>query len=176
MWSGVSRVDLTVSNEFYELLEYPHKHSAHGQNYVFSGGAVGTWSEDAFLKPILKPNYISQDNSTMANRTLLNVYNTQSFLEQHGYHYYFMSYVNYWNNDLNPVADMDFNIPPHASKPLLDKINFDNWIFADNDKNCLYEFAKSGKLLDADNFHPNLEGYKLFADGVLVPRIREKFI
>lgn len=176
MWSGVSRVDLTVSDEFYDCLDYPHKHRAHGQNYVFSGGAVGTWSEDPFLKPILKPIYKSQDNSTFADNTLLDIYNAQTFLENHGYHYYFMSYVDYWGDDLNPVADMDFNIPPHASKSLLSKIDFSKWIFADNDKKCLYEFAKSAKLLDADNFHPSEEGYKLFAERVILPRIQEKFI
>lgn len=176
MWSGVSRLDNRVSTEYYNRVSYTHKTNSYRQNYIFSGGRLGTWNTDMMVKPLFHNQYITLDEQALGRSTLVNILNTENFLKTKGYNYKFMSYVNYWEDTPDPVADMDFNIPYYCKNDsLLTYIDFSNWIFADSNKNCLYEYAKNATLLDSDNFHPSERGYAQFATDIVIPNIRNFF-
>ena len=188
MWSGVNRKDIPVSKEFYDLIIDTFEGiKINDLHYLISGGQIGSWQSEFLhprgktyrwlIRPVFENLYKSSDEFSMAHSTLTNIFNTKNFLENKGYPYRFMSYVNYWNNLPDPIVSdtLDFNIPYYApDHPLLNKLG-DNWIWTDDKKNCLYEYAKQRNLLADDNFHPNKECHKEFTDNIIMPSIERIF-
>lgn len=184
MWSGVSRKDLIVSTEYQSLMPLDHSSVVTKNNihYVLSGGQVGSWQADSvtgtdyrwFIRPLFEPLYRSSDNQTMGHDTLSNMVKTKSFLENNGYNYKFMSYVNYWTNDPGIVSkNSDFSLTVYcAENPLLKQLG-NQWIWSNSDKECFFEYAMNRKLLNDDDFHPNVEAHELFAENIILPNIKD---
>jgi hypothetical protein len=178
MWSGISRKDVLVSKDYYNLIDESSKTKLYDQNFAFSGGQIGLWttSGNSFLKSLFENWYKSTDHSTMGFESLSSMIRLQSFLEARNFPYKFMSYVNYWQDIPDYIGrNGDFSLSyynrdnPYLS--LLDK----NWIWADHDKNCLFEYARDRGLLDVDQFHPIEAAHKPFANDIILPAVEEYF-
>ena len=178
MWSGVSRKDIVVGKEYYDLLYNACTNQLYDQYFAFSGGQVGLWtlSDNPFLKPLFEDWYKSADRSSMGFESLSSMIRLQSFLESRNFPHKFMSYVNYWQDIPDYIGrNGDFSLSyynrgnPYLS--LLDK----NWIWADYDKNCLFEYARDRGLLDVDQFHPLEAAHKQFANDIILPAVEEYF-
>ena len=189
MWSGVSRKDITVSDDFYSMVNSPASSAKQDLvHYVISGGQIGSWQSEVmfprsssfkwFLRPIFENLYKSSDEASMAHDTLSAMIRTKDFLEHRGYHYKFMSYVNYWGTSPGHISNnLDFNIPACVpDHPFLNALG-DQWIWADDNKNCVYEYAKELNLLEpSDGFHPTKEAYKRFTKEFIMPNIQGLFL
>jgi hypothetical protein len=181
MWSGLVRKDVCVSKEFFDMLDHKYKETLSGQHYVFSGGRVGPWAmhsspENILLKPLFDNIYKVSDEKSLAHESLSNIVKTQQFLEKYNYQHNFMSFVNYWQSvpDYLGRSD-DFSMTFYnGTDPLLSQLN-NNWIWADVDKNCIFEYAKKFNALCSDNFHPTELGQKLFAQDIIIPAIQGYF-
>jgi hypothetical protein len=184
MWTGITRKDICVSEDYFKILDKISGVIQYDQCYALSGGIAGTWQADInrsnifkwFIHPLFDALYKATDYASFSHDTLSNMISTKSFLELHGYNYRFMSYVNYWGTGPQQVSpNLDFNIKEFIpNDPLLGLIG-DKWIWADNNNMCFYEFAKQKNLLTDDNFHPSQEGHNLFAKTVILPQLQEYF-
>jgi hypothetical protein len=181
MWSGLTREDVTVSKEAFEIVPDSSKFKICDDHWVFSGGILGAWRQfnlpvSGVLQPMFENFYRITNNYSMAKNTLIHMINTKTFLEKHGYSYRFMSYVNYWKPMDDLVGDPgheDFSLTYHCNNdPLLNSLG-NNWIWADSEKNCLYEYAQAHKELEDDQFHPTEQGQNRFTKNILVPQLKE---
>jgi hypothetical protein len=172
MWTGVSRIDLNIGQEYYDLLgDWANKESVGPDRYVCSTGIGGAWP--SLPRSLFEEIYKAMDYRALACNTLLQIVSLKNFLENHGYAYKFMSYVNYWQ-DLPDwyTPNLDFSITHYAGdNPLLKDLG-DHWIWVNENKDCLYEFAKSHNMLLDDEFHPTQEAQKLFFEQVIQPHIK----
>lgn len=174
MWSGPSRIDLTVADEYYNMLQTPYKTSVLGKNYVFSGGELGNWQSDTMLRPVFENLYKTKNFNTLAQDTITNIIQTRDFLKHKGYSFWFMSYVNYWQLTPEYVSDMDLSIGYYA--PELASVSDDgNWVWINDNKDCFYEYAKTRQLISSDGFHPDEQAHQEFARQFLVPKIKGYF-
>ena len=174
MWSGPSRIDLTVSDEFYRMVQTPYKASVLGKNYIFSGGELGSWQADLLVRPVFENLYKTKSFAAQAHDTITNIIQTRDFLKNNGYSFWFMSYVNYWQNTPDYVSDMDLSMGYHT--PTLASVSDDaNWIWVNDNKDCFYEYAKARQLLSGDGFHPDEQAHQEFAREFVVPKIKGYF-
>jgi hypothetical protein len=54
--------------------------------------------------------------------------------------------------------------------PMYKNYSFKNWIFADQQRNCLGEFASKLGELDHSS-HPTEAGHQIFADTIILPHL-----
>lgn len=174
MWSGPGRVDVTVSNEFYAMLETPYKATVAGKNYVFSGGELGNWHSDKLLRPVFEATYKTKNVTTLLQDSITNIIQTQDFLKLHGYKFHFMSYVNYWQDTPEYVSDMDLSYGYYAPE-LVNVSDEDHWVWVNNNKDCFYEYAKTHQLIGSDGFHPDEQAHQMFAQEILIPALKGYF-
>ena len=170
MWSGPSRIDLTVSDNFYSMTDTLYKAQVTGKNYVFSGGELGNWHSDSLLRPVFESLYKIKNVTALLQDTITSIIQTQNFLEYQGYQYRFMSYVNYWQNTPEYVSDMDLSYGHYA--PELVKVSDDeHWIWVNSNKDCFYEYAKTHQLIGSDGFHPDEQAHQQFARDIIIPQL-----
>jgi hypothetical protein len=85
-----------------------------------------------------------------------------------------MSYINYWT-DQDYIVNSNFGIHKYSTlSKLAESIDFDNWVFYNNNKDGYYELAKELDSFCPDNFHPAWEAMRDWAS-IIEKRIREKF-
>lgn len=181
MWSGLTRKDITVSKQCYDIVPNSSKFEICNDYWVFSGGILGAWRQltmpvSGILKPLFDNFYKIVDNHSLAKNTLMHMIHAKEFLENQGFSYKFMSYVNYWKFGTHEVGDPgheDFSLTYYAANdPLLDSLG-NQWIWTDKDQNCLYEYACAHNELKEDKFHPTLLGQEKFTKNILLPQLTE---
>lgn len=77
-----------------------------------------------------------------------------------------MSYVNYWNRPKDWVSkngDVGIN---NYNVPLVNSVDFSDWLFLNENKDGLGEFAEQNNMLSDDLFHPSDEAHSLWADTI----------
>jgi hypothetical protein len=173
MWSGVSRLDYLTSLEdpawerlfdsygFYRRVDTcPSK-----LGYIFSGGQMGTWYKNDVAHRMFYEMYKVASPMSLATINVMEIVKLQNFLQNHKIPYHFMSYVNYWNTDAHVSPNGDFGILAFPElKPLIDQIDFDRWIFSDQQRNGIYELAKQQHNFQPDGFHPGIPIYEQWAN------------
>lgn len=178
MWSGTGRKDIRISGEWYYHLknQYFYRAKSFSDNeseyYLFSGGLYNSWNNHPVIRKIFEWSYKISDPVTLCKDSLINIISLESYLRAHGYQYKFAGYVDCWSN-LNESSSItgDYCLGHFLHDlPMYNKYNFDSWMFADNQKTCLGEFAKSLNQLNATN-HPTAVAHKLFADTVIIPQL-----
>ena len=150
MWSGLTRLDFltdTVDSGWKTILEdYGFLGPLLGTNltYVFSGGRRGSWQDaDALIRKTFHTQYRVSSDATLGYASLLEMIKLQSYLKHKKINYHFMSYVNYWNNQEHCV-NSNFGVYYYPElKPLVEQLDFAQWIFTDENKNGLFEHCKS---------------------------------
>jgi hypothetical protein len=90
----------------------------------------------------------------------------QSWLESKNINYRFMSFMNYWNDSYFENRKEYSSVKNLGLDALVNKINFDKFIFTDNEKNGIFELAKDQDLCDKNN-HPTTDAGKLWANIVV---------
>ena len=145
-------------------------------DYVFSGGIRGSWQDNALTKEIFNPLYKISDEASMANDTLVNILSLQGYLKSNNIPYIMSSYMNYWS-DQDRVGDLDYGIGKYPEFGyLVDQIDFSRWLFVNENRDCIYELAKSTPNgLQDDMFHPSFDVHKLWADKLFDKLLKDGF-
>lgn len=176
MWSGSGRKDIRISGDWYYYLDKKYSYQAKSFNgdeseyYLFSGGLSNSWMSNSTTKKVFEWAYKLSDPVTLCKDTLMHVVNLENYLKACGYQYWFASYVNQWSAiiDHSPLSG-DYSVG-HFLKdtPMYKNYNFDNWIFVDQERNCLGEFAAGLGQLD-NTGHPTGIAHRMFAEQVIIP-------
>ncbi len=171
MWSGVSRLDYLTSLEdpaweqLFDSYGFYRRLPEGGLGYIFSGGQMGTWFKHPVAHKMFNEMYKVSSKTSLAHINIMEMVKTQNFLKAQGIPYKFMSYVNYWKEGehLSPNGDFGVMDIPQV-RYLIDSIDFNNWIFADDNKKCLYELAKDNQDFMPDGFHPGATSHAKWAE------------
>jgi len=171
MWSGVSRLDYLTSLEdpawdsLFDSYGFYRRLPEGKLGYIFSGGQMGTWFKNPVAHKMFYEMYKVSSPLSLAHINIMEIVKTQNFLKAQRIPYKFMSYVNYWNDktDISPNGDFGVTGFPEI-KYLLDSIDFEQWIFADQDRNGIYEIAKTNNDFMPDGFHPGASTHQEWAN------------
>jgi hypothetical protein len=172
MWSGLSRCDEPVA-DITLFNDMSYKSTAGTENYVFSGGIIGSWKDYSLTRLMFEGKHKLQDYKQLYHSSLLEIIKLQSYLKANNIKYYFMSYVNYWDTHKNwrsPIQDISLTNFPELDY-LVKQIDFTPWIFHQG-KNGYYEYTIQNNLLSDDHWHPNREAAQQWAE-IVTKRIKE---
>jgi len=161
MWSGVSRLDYLTSLEdpawdaLYDSYGFYRRLPGNKLGYIFSGGRMGTWFKNPVAHRMFNEMYKVSSDTSLGYINLMEIVKTQNFLKAQGIPYHFMSYVNYWTTKAEVSRNGDFGVLGNRDlEPLVNAIDFDQWIFSDANRNGLYELAITRNDFQEDGFHP----------------------
>jgi hypothetical protein len=176
MWSGVSRLDFltdltnpTWHKIFDDFGFYRRVESCPGQlGYIFSGGFYGPWADKPDMQRLFKGMYMVSNNLSLAHTNLIEIIKCQEFLRARNIPYRFMSYVNYWHHGDYCSPNGDFGVLKFPElKPLIDGIDWSQWIFRNENRDGIYEMAKETSDYHGDKFHPGVETHTAWANLML---------
>jgi hypothetical protein len=170
MWSGVSRLDFLTDvtdpswNQLFDSYGFYRRLPNDKLGWIFSGGQMGTWFKNPVAHKMFYEQYKVSSELSLAYTNIMEMIKLQNFLENKKIPYKFMSYVNYWTDNKNISPNGDFGVAryPDLNK-LVAEIDFSKWIFTD-EKNGLYELAKSMNDFMPDGFHPGAESHRKWAE------------
>lgn len=161
MWSGVSRLDYLTSledpawNELFDSYGFYRRLPGSKLGYIFSGGKMGTWFKHPVAHKMFNEMYKVSSDTSLGAINLMEIVKTQQFLKSQNIPYHFMSYVNYWTDQPHVSRNGDFGVLGNRDlEQLVNAIDFSQWIFADENKNGLYEQAIKNNDFQDDKFHP----------------------
>ena len=169
MWSGASRIDVSVSSEWYNHIKTTFKfgQSDGVSNWIHTGSSGNV--------PILENLCKTNDNQSLCVDSLQNFILLENYLRARGYSYLFTSYANYWNEEQEYCAttEVDPNIGYHCKNLSLYKnFDFSNWSFVNDKQDCFGEFALDD-IRNRDDAHPSPDTHQRFATEILLPAIRK---
>lgn len=169
MWSGIGRKDLLISGEEYYRLRKDYfacVKELNEQYYLLSGGLAHSWQQHPETKRLFQNIYKLIDPVSVCRETLFEIIKLKGYLESKGYRYFFTSYFDYWNPDIESVtASGDYSIG-HFCHNLPIYTNIDqstNWITT-----YLGNFAQDSNRLD-HTVHPTTNAHQLYASEVVLP-------
>lgn len=169
MWSGVGRIDVSVSAEWYQHIKSTFKVGKSDQiNHWIHTGSSGNVNCLETICRVTDPTSLCVDS--LQNFILLGGY-----LQAKGFNYLFTSYVNYWNDDgpYNQTTNNDYNIGYHCKdNPLYKNFDFSNWFFVNDQRDCFGEFA-SHDIATRDDSHPGPLMHQRFAQEIVLPQIQQ---
>jgi hypothetical protein len=179
MWSGISRADVRISQEFYDYL-YEKNYSAKmsiAQSpeccYVLSGGINNSWQELPELQLLFKNFYLYSDRESLVKSSLDCFRDLENYLIVNNYKYRFLNFQNFWNPQ-NPLPVDNNFLLGDINKHIQDT---SSWIFNDStSSNGFYEFAKSKNQLDSDAWHPAPGAHKLFVEEIVFPKLKDLIV
>lgn len=181
MWSGLSRKDLRVSREFYDLVKRERYQPMFGieclpdSRYICSGGINGSWLHtNTLVEDLFKSHYLSSDVLTMCKDSLDQIQRLDHYLKCLGYNYRFLSIHDFWTKQDTLPVDSEFILEEVCKNvQQLENVDLENWLFTGPGREGYYEFAKSRGLLDTDNWHPASSAHLVFVEEFLIPNIRK---
>lgn len=173
MWSGTSRRDIRVSQEYWDKLDYLCKFKSTENNYyVGSGGTGNAWQDNKSTKALFEMQYLSSDPVTLCSDSIRNFKNLENYLTTHKYKFKFTGFYNMWKSDVNESTS-------DVGEPLFGKyakeFDLSNWFFIDENRNSLWEFAKQRNMIDETGWHPSIKCHELFAENIVIPNIEGYF-
>lgn len=175
MWSGLTRLDIPITSDIFD--DYDFKKTVNDQQYIMSGGLLGSWLSNHFTKILFEGTYKFITEENMAMLSILEMIKLQNFLNAKNKKFIFSSYVNYWNQSTDwksPNADFSLSSITNIDN-LLNKIEFDKWLFLDENRNGIYEYAITNSLLSEDMFHPNESANEFWAHKI-IEKIKEIYV
>jgi len=171
MWSGVSRLDYLTSledpswNSMFDSYGFYRRLPGDKLGYIFSGGQMGTWFANPVAKTMFREMYKVSSELSLAHINLMEMVKLQGFLKSRNQKYMFMSYVNYWNAEDHVSRNGDFGVYKYPELAhLINAIDFDQWIFSNEQRDGIFEMAKAMDSLQEDRFHPALEANNAWAE------------
>lgn len=177
MWNSPGRRDVTVSGEYFSQLTYGPKKNLHlGEigYWVFSGGLTHSWLNQEETKKIWEHGYTDRiDPVNHCKDTLDCIDNLYNYLIVNGYQFRFMTYVNCWDKENPKIAGPDYSIAHYAGHlPSYKKLDFSKWVFINENKDGLFEYAKQLGELTVDRFHPTEAAQEQFTKNILIPHLK----
>ncbi len=171
MWSGVSRLDYLTSLEdpawdkLFDSYGFYRRLPDNNLGYIFSGGQYGTWFANNVAKTMFKEMYKVSSERSLAHINLMEMVKLQGFLRSKNIPYHFMSYVNYWNRQDQVGRNGDFGVYKYPDLDfLINDLDFDHWIFRNENRDGIFELAKEINSLEKDQFHPASEANRIWAE------------
>jgi hypothetical protein len=141
MWSGLDRLDWTVEEDIYN--------QSTGFKSVNNFGIHYLHNEQDLFKQIS----VAIEHRERVFNSLMKIISLQSYLQARNIKYKFMSYMNVWEE----VYGLGFEY--------LDRqINFNHWIFTNDNRDGLFELSQDSKLYIADGYHPNQTAHEQWAE------------
>jgi len=178
MWSGVSRLDYLTDvtdpawNQLFDSYGFYRRLTNQKLGYIFSGGQIGTWYQNPVAHKMFYEMYKVSSDLSLATINLQEIVKLQNFLTTKQIPFKFMSYVNYWTDVKHVSPNGDFGVAAMPDlKFLINEINFDHWIFSNQDRDGLYELAKQKNDFMEDQFHPGVESHRAWAE-LIVNRLQ----
>lgn len=170
MWSGVSRLDYLTSLEddawekLFDSYGFYRRLPDNKLGWIFSGGQYGTWYKNSVAHKMFYEMYKVSSRLSLANINLFEIIKLQNYLEYKNIKYRFSSYVNYWKTGeyISPNGDFGLLDFPELQQ-IINQINFDKWIFLDDQKNSIYDLAIKNNDFQPDQFHPGAATHQLWA-------------
>lgn len=181
MWSGTGRKDLHISGECYFYLKEEYQYLCQKNNesyYLHSGGLTNSWMQNNFTFKVFKNLYKLTDPLSLCIENLLFFIQLESYLKCKGYKFAFTNYFNTWNPLVENTPGGDYCIASFCtsnSTPIYNNFDFKNWIFLDEEKTCLGDFAIKIDQMD-DSYHPTWVAHQKFADLFLAKLVSSKVI
>lgn len=178
MWSGLTRLDFPIVNHSYFNNYFNQSmlgHTAANTKYIMSGGQIGNWLEDPMAKLFYENIYKFMSFEDLALLSLLEMIKLQGHLKSKNIKYYFMSYINYWNQPqdwFSPNLDRGLNNYPTLDH-IVNQIDFDQWIFLNDNKDGVYELAQWNNDFLDDNYHPGPTTQRIWGEFVLEKLARD---
>lgn len=173
MWSGLTRLDVPVERS--EIFNnYYFKRTVNNSTYLYSGGIIGSWLSNSITKMVFDGQYKMSSNLDLIKLSLLEMIKLQGYLKSKNKKYIFTSYVNYWNKPKDWISsngDVGLNNIDGIDH-LINQIDFDNWLFLNDNKDGIYEFALQHDFFIEDKFHPSTSAYEFWAE-LTYNRIKE---
>jgi len=178
MWSGSGRKDFRISGEWYYHFENQYTYRAKSgsdddsEYYLFSGGLTNSWMSSSITKKAFEWPYRMSDPVSLCKDSLMHIINLESYLQAHGYQYRFTGYFNQWTDqaDHSHISG-DYSLGYFLKDiPTYKNYSFKNWIFVDQQRNCLGEFASDLDLLDHTH-HPLAAAHQMFAEKIIIPAL-----
>jgi hypothetical protein len=169
MWSGIGRKDLHISGEWYYCLKDEYCYLCEKNNesyYLHSGGLTNSWLKNNFTKKVFEFLYKISDPLSICVENLLFFIQLESYLKCKNYKFAFTNYYNTWDPTVESTMGGDYciaNFCTLASTPLYDNFNFHHWIFLDENKMCLGDFASTINEIDQSG-HPTLLAHRQFSE------------
>jgi hypothetical protein len=171
MWSGVSRLDYLTSLEddawgsLFDSYGFYRRLPSNKLGWIFSGGQLGTWFKNPVAHKMFYEMYKVSSKLSLADINLMEMIKLQNFLEAKKINFKFMSYVNYWTTGEHISPNGDFGVYdfPELTR-IINQINFNKWIFLNDQKNTIYDLAKNNNDFQDDKFHPGDNTHKLWAE------------
>ena len=171
MWSGVSRLDYLTSLEdsawesLFDSYGFFRRLPDGKLGWIFSGGQMGTWFKNPVAHKMFYEMYKVSSELSLATINLMEIVKLQNYLQSKGIPYKFMSYVNYWTSGKRLSPNGDFGVLDFPElNYLIKEIDFNQWIFADNDRKCIYDVAKELNSFMEDGFHPGAAAHTAWAE------------
>lgn len=188
MWSGISRKDIRMSKEWWEYVQnrgypygaqfvlgqYPNEEYTY---WMFSGGGPQVYNST--VSEFFEHRYKISDETIMCRESLEYFNLLAQYLEKRNYQYRFMSFVNYWNADYWNKDSRIFKIGEYAlnyycsNNPMYKNFDFSKWIFIDDEKNSLGEYAWSTNQYDITN-HPTDSAHQEYAEKFVIPKLKQE--
>ena len=177
MWSGIGRMDLPMSKEWYEHTKFGEysvcKTDGIG-HWINSGGFGGGWTNHKIARDIFDNVYKIADPVDHCLKSLRYFVMLESYLKNCGYKFLFTSFVNYWQVDQShPLTSYEFNIGYHChSYPIFQNFDFSNWFFINEQQDTICEFSLAQDPQPGD-IHPSDNMHKKFAQEIVLPRVQQ---
>jgi hypothetical protein len=176
MWSGSGRKDLAVSGDWWYHLNktYAVGSNVGNEYYVFSGGLSNSWTKHEVTKKMFNWLYKVSDPLSLCLDSIKKFACLESYLKMRGYQYRFTNFWNCWNINVEstPVTG-DYTIgyfcKDHA---VYQNYDFSNWIFVNDQRDCLGEFVMDINELD-NTGHPTVVGHTKFVEQIVMPRLKD---
>jgi hypothetical protein len=171
MWSGVSRLDYLTSLEddawekLFDSYGFYRRLPNNKLGWIFSGGQFGTWYKNPVAHKMFYEMYKVSSRLSLANINLMEIVKLQNYLEANRINYRFTSYVNYWTTGeyISPNGDFGvYDFPELQS--IINQINFNKWMFLDDQKNTIYDLALANNDFQDDKFHPGANTHRQWAE------------
>jgi hypothetical protein len=185
MWSGVSRADMLISDDWYEQLKSVQPSRSDGvSNWISSGGIANHWQQRNEIRPIFESYYKITEPVDHCLKSLRYFIMLESYLKIKGYQFLFTSFINYWGNQ-RPYYEItndhvgrpnqvttDPMIGYHCNQyPMFKKFDFDHWVFVNDQKDTICEFAH--RQDPRESWHPSNAMHERFTREILLPRIQQ---
>jgi hypothetical protein len=177
MWSGLSRMDLPMSKEWYKHIKFGEYSccKTDGIGYwINSGGMSGSWKNSKIAQDIFNNVYKITDPVDYCLKNLRYFIMMESYLKTRGYKFLFTSFINYWHttHSYNRLIHSEPNIGYHCKDyPIFQRFDFNNWFFINDRQDTICEFAMThGPRGDV---HPSDKMHQKFAEEIVLPRVQQ---
>ena len=164
MWSGLLRLDFVIDAKVIDMYpDYRHRCRKITDNFSYASGAIFDQHAHPATIGMKKQILLYANDQAIAYQSLLEIIKMQTFLQYKKIPYKFMSHTNFWTNNTRPDSPAPDIL--NSLSNLVENIDFSKFIFLNENKDGLYELAKSNPAyMSGDNFHPSPLGYQVWGD------------